>query len=76
MRDLSVDALSDRNGRELLPDGKPGRAQMRCTLYPAPRNKQSERSFELRSLGEFGAKSLLLPHKSLQLIGRQCHPQS
>lgn len=53
------------------------------TSHPASRtafdsalgNEQGERTFELRSLGEFDATSLLLPHKILQLVGGQCLPQ-
>jgi len=53
------------------------------TSHPASRtafdsalgNEQGERTFELRSLGEFDATSLLPPHKILQLVGGQCLPQ-
>jgi len=53
------------------------------TSHPASRtafdsalgNEQGECTFELRSLGEFDATSLLLPHKILQLVGGQCLPQ-
>jgi hypothetical protein len=75
-RDLFVDALSDRNGCELLPDEKTGRIRRRCTLCSAPRNEQGERTFEFRSLGEFDATILLLAHKGLQPVRGQRLPQS
>jgi hypothetical protein len=64
-RDLFVDAPSDRDGGELLPDHKTGGVRRRATLCSAPRNEQGERTFEFRSLGEFDAAILLLPHKGL-----------